>query len=54
MFNDLQFRLRALFRRKAMENELEEEIRFHFDCQVAKHMAAGMTQEEARRRGTNN
>lgn len=50
MFNDIQFRLRALFRRKAMEKELEEEIRFHFDRQVEKDTAAGMTQEEARRR----
>lgn len=47
MFNDLIFRLRALFRRTTVENELDEELRFHFDQQVEKHMRSGMSQQEA-------
>jgi predicted permease len=50
MLNDLRFRLRALFRRNAMETELEQELRFHFEKEVEKHTRAGMTTEEARRR----
>src|ERR1700727_775796 len=45
MLNDLRYRVRALFKRKAVE----EELRFHFDTEVEKHMRAGMTQEEAKR-----
>src|SRR5580692_10615258 len=46
MISDLLFRLRALFRRGAMD----EEMRAHFENQVAKHAASGMTREEAVRR----
>jgi hypothetical protein len=31
MLNDFSFRVRALFRRNAMEIELERELRFHFE-----------------------
>ena len=50
MWNDLKFRLRALFRRSAEEAELNDELRFHFEKQVEKYSAAGMSDEEARRR----
>ena len=50
MLNDLLFRLRALFRRNAVEAELDEEFRFHFDHEVEKYRKAGMSDEEARRR----
>ena len=50
MWNDLHFRLRALFRRRAEETELNEELRFHFEQQVEKLRLAGMTEAEARRR----
>ena len=50
MLDDLRFRLRALFRRDAVEEELEEEIRFHFDREVEKHMRLGMNEQEAKRR----
>jgi len=50
MLDDLRFRLRALFRRNAMEAELDDELRFHFDKQVEKYTVAGMPTEEARRR----
>jgi predicted permease len=49
MLNDLLYRLRALFRRNAVETELNEEIRFHFDKEVEKYRKQGMTDEEARR-----
>ena len=41
MWSDLFFRLRALFRRDAVEAELDEELRAHFDRQVEKYMRAG-------------
>ena len=50
MISDLLFRLRALFRRGAMEAEMDEELRAHFENQVAKHAASGMTREDAVRR----
>lgn len=50
MLDDLRFRVRALFRRNSVEQELEEEIRFHFDQEVAKHIQSGMSEEEAKRR----
>jgi hypothetical protein len=50
VWNDLIYRLRALLRRKAVENEMEEELRFHFERQVEKYVAAGMEPAEAVRR----
>jgi predicted permease len=50
MWNDLRFRLRALFRRNAEETELNDELRFHFERQVEKYKLLGMPEEEARRR----
>ncbi len=49
MLNDLLLRLRSLFRKRAVETELEEELRFHFDKQVSKFIQSGMAPEEARR-----
>jgi predicted permease len=50
MLNDLLLRLRALFRRNVVEEELDEELRFHFEHEVAKYKKSGMSEEEARRR----
>ena len=50
MFNDLRLRLRSLFRRGAVENDLNDELRFHFDEQVEKHVQSGLSLAEARRR----
>jgi len=50
MLQDLRYRLRAMFRHEAVEEELDEEIRFHFDREVEKYMRTGMTEEEAKRR----
>src|SRR6267378_2752359 len=39
-----------LFRKKQTEKQLDVELRFHLDQQVAGYVAAGMSPEEARRR----
>jgi putative ABC transport system permease protein len=49
MLSDILIRLRALIRRNAVESELDEEIRFHFDQQVEKFVRSGLPPEEARR-----
>lgn len=50
MFSDLMFRLRALFRREAVEAEMDEELRSHFEKQVEKLVTSGLPREEAVRR----
>jgi predicted permease len=50
VISDLLYRLRALFRRKAMESELDAELRAHLERQTEKYTQAGMTWEEAARR----
>ncbi len=50
MLNDLRYRLRALFRRNTVEQELDAELRFHLDGQRDKYVASGMTPSEAARR----
>jgi len=41
-------RLKALFHKGRMENDLSEELRFHLHNEIEKNIAAGMTPEEAR------
>jgi putative ABC transport system permease protein len=50
MLNDLLLRMRSLFRRKIVEAEMDEELRFHFENQVAKLIRSGLTPTEAKRR----
>ena len=50
MLSDLLIRLRALFRRKSMEAELDEELRAHMEHQVHRYVQSGLAVEEARRR----
>ena len=50
MVDDLQQRLRALFKRETVEREIDDELRFHFDRQVEKHRQAGHDLTEALRR----
>ena len=47
MLADLKFRLRALFNRRAVERELDDELRFHLDREIEKHVRAGMTRADA-------
>ncbi len=50
MLSDLLIRIRSIFRRNAVENELDTELHFHFDQQVEKFVSSGLSQQEARRR----
>jgi putative ABC transport system permease protein len=50
MLSDLLIRLRALFQRNAVESELDDELRFHFEQQVEKFVQSGLPLPEARRR----
>lgn len=49
MLSGLMVRLRSLLRRVVVEQELEDELRFHFEEQVEKLMAGGRTRSEALR-----
>ncbi|HET7460096.1 MAG TPA: ABC transporter permease, partial [Longimicrobium sp.] len=44
--------LRALFRRAAVEREMDEELRFHLEMEAEKHRRAGIGTAEAMRRAT--
>jgi putative ABC transport system permease protein len=44
----LRQRLRALFRRSRLDDELGEEMRFHLDAQVQRNLEAGLSPREAR------
>ena len=50
LLHDLVFRLRALMRHSAAENELDDELRFHLERQSDKYVKAGMSEAEAVRR----
>jgi putative ABC transport system permease protein len=50
MWSDLRYRLRALFRRGVVERELDQELRFHLDQQIAGEMRTGASRAEAERR----
>jgi predicted permease len=49
MWNDLIHRCRALFRRRAVESELDDELRFHHEREIERHLLAGRTRQEAER-----
>ena len=49
MLDDIRYRGRALIHHKQVEDELDEELRFHFDKQVEKLRRSGMSEEEAKR-----
>ncbi|HXW56913.1 MAG TPA: ABC transporter permease [Candidatus Cybelea sp.] len=50
MLTDVWIRIRSLFRRQAVEGELDDELGFHFEQQIEKYVRLGMGREEARRR----
>src|SRR5260370_11923089 len=50
MSDDLLWRLPSLCRRKNVEAELDDELRFHFEKQVSKFIQSGLASEEAKRR----
>src|SRR5260370_20109226 len=49
MLSDGLIRIRSLLKRERVEGELDDELRFHFDQQVEKHVRSGLTREEALR-----
>jgi predicted permease len=48
MLNKLRLRLRGLFIKSKMEDELDEEVRFHLEREIEENIVRGMTPEEAR------
>src|SRR5262244_1217054 len=47
-FYTVPLRLRSLFRRRQVEEELDEELRYHIERQIEENIAKGMTPDEAR------
>src|SRR5262245_66509257 len=47
-FYTIPLRLRSLFRRRQVELELDEELRYHLERQIEELINKGMTKEEAR------
>jgi predicted permease len=47
MVNDFLFRVRALFRRRRVEDELDAELKFHFEREVEKLAKARLPRDEA-------
>jgi putative ABC transport system permease protein len=50
MLTDLLVRLRAILRRDAVERELDEELRFHVEHQIDRHVESGLSRADAVRR----
>ena len=50
MFKDLAQRLEALFRRRTVERELDDELAFHLELLANRHIADGLPHDEAVRR----
>jgi predicted permease len=48
MLNKLRLRLRALFFKPKMEDELQAELRFHLEREIEENIARGMTPQDAR------
>src|SRR5215470_20060748 len=48
-FYTIPLRLRTLFERKRVEQELDEELKYHLQRKLEENLAAGMTAEEAHR-----
>jgi len=49
MMTDVWMRLRSIFRREAVEGELDDELRFHLERQIEKHVRQGLPRQEAER-----
>lgn len=48
MLNKLRLRLRALFFKSKMEEQLDEEARFHLEREIQENIARRMSPEDAR------
>ena len=49
LLDDLRFRIRTIFRRRSAEADLDDEVRFHLDRTIEKHLSHGLSPTEARR-----
>jgi predicted permease len=49
MLSDLTYRVRAIFRRHRLNDELDEELRDHIERETEKHVRSGVPADEARR-----
>ena len=47
MFSSCLIRLRALFRRDTVEAEFDEELRYHYDREVERLVARGVSEQDA-------
>lgn len=50
LFHKVPLRFRSLVRMKRVEQELDDELKFHIETQAAKYIAKGLQPEEARYR----
>src|SRR5436190_138901 len=50
LLSEMRYRLRAIFRRDAVETELDDELRFHIEQEAGKLVKAGVAPGEAMRR----
>jgi predicted permease len=48
MLSKLKLRLRAMFSKSAVENELDDELRFHLEKEIEQNIDRGMSREEAK------
>ncbi|HEU4786181.1 MAG TPA: ADOP family duplicated permease, partial [Gemmatimonadaceae bacterium] len=49
-YHEIASSLGALFRRRHQDAEMDEEVRFHLEMEARRHMDAGLSEAEARRR----
>jgi putative ABC transport system permease protein len=49
LLSEVRYRLRAIFRRGALERDLDDELRFHLEQEAAKYVREGMAPREAMR-----
>src|SRR5215467_12681992 len=49
LLSDIRYRFRAVFSRRAVEEELDAELEFHVEREAEKHVAAGMSRADAMR-----
>src|SRR4051812_44272829 len=51
-YHELASSVGALFGRRRQEHEMDEELRFHLEMEMKRHLEAGLPEAEARRRAT--
>ena len=49
-WRDLRLRLRALLAPRRVERELDDELAFHLEMETRKHLATGLSVDDARAR----